>query len=127
MQRRDFIFAAGSALTCLAVPAAFADDGVAAASMLPGQDGFTSLLGQTLMAYVASRGVALTLNGVRAGSPQPGVDQFCLLLSGSAEGALTDGIADVYHASFGTQPLFIECYGNSGGMAQYRIQLGLAR
>lgn len=127
MQRRNFIFAAGSALTCLLVPPAFADDGLPAASMLPGQDGFTTLLGQTLMAYVDTRGVALTLDAVRAGTPQPGVDQFCLLLSGSAEGPLDDGIADVYHASFGSAPLFIECYGHAGGMTQYRIQLSLPR
>lgn len=121
MERREFILATSGALACAgAVP------GMAlAAGALPAglnRAAFGAIVGQSLIAYDSARGVALTLLAIKDGKDAPGREQFTLQLSGSAGSPLKTGTYDVYHASIGTVPLFIE---TAGADARYRIQFSL--
>lgn len=116
MERREFMLAAGGAIACAASTSAIAGE-------LPfaglNRAAFAALVGQSLLVYEGRRGVALTLEGIRDGQPARGLEQFSLQLSGSARDPLPSGPYEVFHASFGTVPLFVEALDKD---ARYRIQ-----
>ena len=116
MERREFMLAAGGAIACAASATAIASD-------LPfaglNRAAFAALVGQSLVVYEGRRGVALTLEGIKDGQPARGLEQFSLQLAGSDGNPLRSGPYEVYHASFGTVPLFVEALGKD---AKYRIQ-----
>ena len=120
MERREFILAAGGTLACAGASPALA---VAAGALPSGLNraAFAALIGQSLIAYDSARGVPLALTAIKDGKAQPGQEQFTLQLSGSEGSPLQTGTYDVYHASIGTVPLFIE----ATGAAAYRVQFSL--
>jgi hypothetical protein len=124
MERREFLLASGGALVCAGMTPALA----LAAGAMPGglnRASFAPLVGQTLIVYDSARGVALTLAALKDGKSFPGLDQFTLLLSGAVASALPSGSYEVYHASIGNLPLYLEACGTQGQDAQYRVQFSL--
>jgi hypothetical protein len=124
MERREFILAAGGALACAGMGPSLA----LAAGAAPGgfhQATFQAMLNQSLIAYDSARGVSLQLVEIQDGKSGPGLEQFTLLLAGSAASPLKDGSYEVYHASIGTVALYIEACGRQGQDALYRVQFSL--
>jgi hypothetical protein len=116
MERRNVMLAAGGAIACAASASAIAGEPPFAKL---NRAAFAALVGQPLIVKDGARGIPMTLEWIRDGRPAHGEAHCSLHLAGSAGKPLKSGPYQVYHASFGIVPLFVEAVGKD---ATYRIQ-----